>query len=445
MSDLFCKTCGKSFSRKSALEQHQGRKNPCKAPTKLLEAAAAAAVAQTGLVHLEIPTTEFREVSKSFHTKFSKEQRQEEGIFFTPKKVRDLLFDTLDRLQVKPQRILEPSFGTGEFLLDAKRRYPEAELQGVEKNPDLAASFKCPGVSTQAMDFLAYQGTADCIVGNPPYFVLPSKSVDKEEWAQAFTGRPNIYVMFLLKCLKEHLTPDGILAFILPTSLCNCSYYQPIRNFIEKHTTIRHLEFLDKPGFYETDQPTMLLVLQKTKGNNDFLFRAPNGHVYITPFATQLTELTKEAKTLGSLGLAVKTGNVVWNQVKKNLTKDPGTLLIYASNIKDNTLVLNNLKGTEKKQYVKDLTKPTLSGPVLLVERGYGNAFHFNAVLTNIQDFYAENHLNVVYPKTPQSAANLTKVLQSFQDKRTQEFVKLFIGNGMMSATELETLLPVFV
>lgn len=445
MSDPFCKTCGKTFTRKAALEKHEQRKNPCKAPTQLLEATVAAAVARAGVPHLEIPTTEFREVSKSFHVKLSKEQRQEEGIFFTPKKVRDLLFDTLDRLDVKPQRILEPSFGTGEFLLDAKRRFSQAEIVGVEKNTELATSFKCPGVSTENIDFLSWQGTADCIIGNPPYFVLDSKSVEKEEWSQAFTGRPNIYVMFLLKCLKDHLTPDGTLAFILPTSLCNCSYYQPMRDFIQKYTTVRHLEYLDKPGFYETMQPTMLLVLQKKKINDEFLFRAPNQQVYITPFSKELTELTKTAKTLGSLGLSVKTGNVVWNQVKKNLTSDTGTLLIYSSNIKDNTLVLNNLRGDEKKQYVKDLTKPTISGPVLLVERGYGNAFHFNGVLTDLQDFYAENHLNVVYPKTPQAASNLSKVLKSFQDKRTQEFVRLFVGNGMMSASELESLLPVFV
>jgi hypothetical protein len=31
------------------------------------------------------------------------------------------------------------------------------------------------------------------------------------------------------------------LAFIIPTSLYNCSYYQPMRNYIQKHTTIKYV------------------------------------------------------------------------------------------------------------------------------------------------------------------------------------------------------------
>jgi len=138
---------------------------------------------------------------------------------------------------------------------------------------------------------------------------------------------------------------------------------------------------------------------------------------------------------------------VVWNQVKENLTDDAvkGTLLIYASNIKGSELCLHNLLGKEKKQYVKGLTKPTLDGPVLLVERGYGNGFSFNTVLVNNKAFYAENHLNVIYPKDGAgSQAALARVLASFKDTRTRRFVELFNGNGTISASDLETLIPVF-
>jgi tRNA G46 methylase TrmB len=61
----------------------------------------------------------------------------EQGIFFTPKKARDLLFDQLEEIGVRPRRILEPSFGSGEFLYDAMERYPDAEIIGVEKNQEL--------------------------------------------------------------------------------------------------------------------------------------------------------------------------------------------------------------------------------------------------------------------------------------------------------------------
>jgi hypothetical protein len=89
------------------------------------------------------------------------------------------------------------------------------------------------------------------------------------------------------------------------------------------------------------------------------------------------------------------------------------------------------------------LDKPVLEGPHLLVERGYGNGYLFQYVLID-QPCYAENHVNVIYPRTPDSA-NLDRVVKSFQDPRTAQFIKYFIGNGSLSATELETLFPIFV
>jgi adenine-specific DNA-methyltransferase len=239
------------------------------------------------------------------------------------------------------------------------------------------------------------------------------------------------------------LEEGGFLAFIIPTSLYNCSYYQPIRNYIQQHTTIRYVETLNKPGFYETGQDTMLIVLQKTKANDDYIFRSKSGNIYISPYATELYDMTRNTATLAELGLGAKTGNVVWNQVKEHLA-DEGTLLIYSSNINHSELKLDNLCGKQRKQYVTGLDKPTLSGPLILVERGYGNSFQFNSVLVDLEEFYAENHINVIYPKTPEAARHLPRVIASFQDERSQTFIKSFIGNGSISATDMETIVPIF-
>jgi adenine-specific DNA-methyltransferase len=450
MTTSICEICGKEFTKKAGLEKHKQRKNPCKQPLKLIEASVHQALVKAGVSHIEVPIGEFREASKKFNNSLSKEERQNQGIFFTPKKARDILFTKLSELNVKPTRILEPSFGTGEFLLDAKRLYPEAKIFGVEKNKDLFKSVNCPDANLTCCDFLEWKGTADLIIGNPPYFVIKTdklSSKEKKEFAtknsNAMTGRPNIYILFLYKCLTEHLEDDGFLAFIIPTSLYNCSYYQPIRNYIQKHTTIKYVETLDKPGFYETGQETMLIIIQKKKLNDDYIFKAKSGNIYISPFYKELYDITKDTKTLSDLGLCAKTGNIVWNQVKDNLS-DKGTLLIYSSNIKDSELKIDNLCGKQRKQYVKDITKPTLSGPLILVERGYGNSFSFNSVLVDLKDFYAENHINVIYPKTSENVENLNKVMKSFQDERSKQFIKWFIGNGSISATDLETIIPIF-
>jgi adenine-specific DNA-methyltransferase len=433
-----CETCGREFSRKEGLEKHRGNKKPCKAPTRLIQAA----LAEAGVAPQEPePTTEFRDNSKKFNASLTKEVRAEHGIYFTPKKARDALFAALNTLGVAPTRILEPSFGTGEFLLDARHKYPDAELVGVEMNKDLYKSVQCATKCSLAnTDFLRWVDVAraDLIIGNPPYFVM-----DRKVTEPCMTGRPNIYVLFLYKCLEQHLATDGHLAFIIPTSLYNCSYYQPMRDYIKANTTIRHLENLDRPGFFETGQDTMLIVIQKKKVNDDYIFTTKTGTTYITPFYKELNALTEGAKNLRELGLGVKTGNVVWNQVKEKLA-DSGTLLIYSSNINNCELKIGNLGGKERKQYVKGIEKPTVDGPVILVERGYGNSFRFNSVLVNEKGFYAENHVNVIYPKTSVAVENLGRVIESFRDERSMRFVKWFVGNGSLSATELESIMPIF-
>lgn len=447
MSKPACNVCGKEFAKAAGLEKHKERKRPCKAPLRLIEATVHAALVEAGVPHLEVPTTEFREVSKKFNGSLSKELRKEQGIYFTPKKARDALFSKLAEFGVRPRTILEPSFGSGEFLLDARRIYPDSALLGVEKNAELFGAVKCPGATLSCCDFLDWKGRADLIIGNPPYFVVKADEAQKEEWAAAMTGRPNIYVRFLYKCLKEHLEDDGYLAFIIPTSIYNCSYYQPMRNYIQEHTTIKYVETLNKPGFYETGQDTMLLIVQKRRAaeqTHDYIFKSKADNIYISPYYKELQDLTKNAVYLTDLGLGVKTGNIVWNQVKDKLS-DKGTLLIYSANIVDSELKLDRVSGKGgKKQYVSGLTKPTISGPVILVERGYGNSYSFNTVRVDMKDFYAENHINVIYPKTPEAVGNLERVLASFKDERTKSFVKWFIGNGSVSATDLETIIPIF-
>ena len=371
----------------------------------------------------------------------------EQGIFFTPKKARDLLFDQLEAIGVRPRRILEPSFGSGEFLYDAMERYPDAEIVGVEKNQELFHTAQQaqqeqkaqPQLTLHHQDFLKWKGRADLIIGNPPYFTIKWSAAEKDTYAQAINGRPNIYILFLYHCLTKHLEPDGHLAFILPTSLYHCSYYQPLRTYIAEHTTVRYLETLDKPGFYQTGQDTMLIILQNGKHNNDYLVPSPTGF-FLNPFYRELA--TMKGTTIAALGLGVKTGSITWNQVRDNLS-DEGTLLLYSSNIASGEITFPPLRGG-KKQYVTGITKPTLSGPLILIERGYGNASRFRFVYTELTDFYAENHINVIYPRTVEAAESLRRVMNSLQDDRTAQWIRWCVPSGSMSSTELETLLPIF-
>jgi len=371
---------------------------------------------------------EFRETSTAFHKTLDKKVRSDQGIYFTPKKVRDRLFEVLASLQICPTLMLEPSFGTGEILLDAIERYP-VPCVGIERHPDLFASVHV--TETICTDFLTWKDprSFDLIVGNPPFVGCSQKS-------PALTGRSNTYILFLYKCLTEHLAPGGTLAFVLPTSLYNSSYYEPMRKYLYEQT-IHVVETLEKPGFKDTTQETMLLVLQKKPGTGNYFFTYKQ--LYLSPYATELTELVQGATTMEALGLGVKTGNIVWNQQKDHLSST-GTLLLYSSNV-NKGLVYPPLK-LPKQQYIQS-DKPTLDGPVILVTRGYGNTYHFQYALVLEKGFYAENHLNVIYPKTVGSLVHLQRVLTSFEDSRFLQYLKRFVGNGALSARELEQI-PIY-
>ena len=377
----------------------------------------------------------FRDLSNTLNKELSKEIRQNQGIFFTPKKARDLLFD---KLAYTPTNILEPSFGSGEFIEDAILRYPNSKITGVEFNEKIFKSYKNDKVSLIHNDFMKYKSDTkfDCIIGNPPYFVI------KEKNTKCMIGRPNIYVAFLYKCLELHLADKGVLAFILPTSLYNCSYYEPMRKYIYDNCSIEFVETLDVK-YYETGQDTMLIVIKKEKDSSHQYFYKN----YITPYYQELNELVIGTTTIKDLGLFVKTGDVVWNQEKDKLSNE-GTLLIYSTNIVDGTLVLDNILSNklEKKQYIKDYHKTPIKGKAILVNRGYGNAkYKFNYVYVDLKEFYGENHVNMILPKNIESEKNLELVKKSFDDPRTSEFIKKFVGNGAMSKTEIETILPIFI
>lgn len=381
----------------------------------------------------------FREHSVQLHSSLPREMKQEHGIYFTPKKPRDRVFELLHQYNIHPTRVLEPSCGSGEFLMDAKQHFPDAECVGVEYNEQLAISARQTShLRVDHADFLTWQDemTYPLVIGNPPYLVLKT-----DEYKECVVGRANAFVLFLYKCMTQHLAPNGILGFILSTSLYNSSYYQPMRNYLAQYTTILALETLVDPGFYDTKQETMVLLVQKTPSETrPYMFELSH-RWYLSPYASELKDMVRGAITLSELGLKVKTGSVVWNQVKDKLA-DEGVLLVYASNIKDGTFVHG--VPSPKKQYVHGITKPLLDTPVIFVARGYGNSYQFQYVYMENTNCYAENHVNVIYPASPEAIPHLQRVVTSFQDSRTMTFIQRFVGNGQLSATDLETIVPIF-
>ena len=72
---------------------------------------------------LVIKMSQFNDTSIQLNQLISKQDRKKEGIYFTPKSARKIIINYLDHfLQTHPSfsfdLILEPSFGSGEFIDD---------------------------------------------------------------------------------------------------------------------------------------------------------------------------------------------------------------------------------------------------------------------------------------------------------------------------------------
>jgi hypothetical protein len=403
---------------------------------------------------------EFSPLTREITAALPKNVKKEQGIFITPRTIIAKLYQELD-LSGSQTRMLEPSCGTGEIVRYFAERHPDLRIDAVEKNETIfrrvceSGVFRdTPGVRLISGDYLAYVPDApyDLIVGNPPYVVVGKESVPPQ-YEEYMVGRPNLFGLFVVHAVSM-LSVDGVLAMIIPKSFLNAAYYAKIRHYLKTTGTIlRIVDFEKDGGFIDTQQSTIGFVWRKTAHDGSpkecpYSIRFNDNYVF-SDNAAYLRELLEGSTTLEKLGLSVKTGNIVWNQRKPQLTDDATkTILLYNSNIaKQNEIRLMEFANDEKKQYI-DL--PGVNDTVIVVNRGNGNAAYrlSYALVDGTRPYLAENHLNVIYWSLPDKTNKKTvfdQVLRSFANPKTELFIRAFLGNNGLSKTELETVFPIFV
>lgn len=381
----------------------------------------------------------FRNESIQLTKSVSLLNKKQHGIYFTPKEIRDKL---LSKINTTPNRVLEPSFGSGEFIHDIIAKYPKAYIDAVELNEDfynsVHKSIDYNKLSLFNKDFIQFetQNQYDLVIGNPPYVVSKIKNPN------CYSGRGNLFVLFIYLCLTKHLKKDGILAFIIPTSFMNCVYYEPCRKYIYENCRILCAEVMNEGKWLDTCQKTMAFVVQNVQCDDKPYFMKNNGY-FITEHVDELKNLITGSKTLKELGLSVRTGQIIWNEHKNELCEKDGVLLIYDTNLIGNgELKLNNLKKGDKKQMIKKQVATPISGPALLIARGFGNNYKLRyAMIPEEMVFYGENHVNVITGDKD----ILNRCFDSLGKEKTTKFVELFVGNGALSKTDIETRMPFYL
>jgi hypothetical protein len=416
-------------------------------------------------------TSQFSELTLRLTKTLTKQEKKDYGIFISPNSIISRLFSSVlahlennkDNIKIENikldniKRILEPSCGTCEIINYCDKLLNGVEIDGIELNEKIYNSIKDLSFKNKVnilnTDFIKYKSEKlyDLIIGNPPYFVCEKTDIPSE-YQKYINGRPNIFGVFILHSLSL-LKPGGILALIIPNSFLNSVYYSNIRNYIKQTCTIVKIDdYSSLNDFIDTDQATFGLIIQKNtvptvleECNYSMSF---NGNYIFTNDSKKLKEIFEGSTTIKKMGLAVRTGQVVWNQVKKELTdNEEDTILIYNSNIsKDNKFEIKEFKNDEKKQYIN---RDGRIDPVLVVNRGNGNSnYKLNYAIIKRGPFLIENHLNEIYSPKKMKHNDLLdlyeKIIKSFENPKTKKFIEIFLGNNSLSKTELETIFPIY-
>ena len=409
---------------------------------------------------------QYSQLSIEITRQLSKDEKKEYGIFITPhiivKKLVDQILKYSSQNGINIQTILEPSCGTCEIVNYCDNIFDGIHIDAIELNNKIFEKIKNMNFKNSVQiihdDFINLQSEVallnttnkyDLIIGNPPYFVLEKGYKIPKQMEPYISGRPNIFGLFIIQAISM-LSENGILAFIIPKSFLNSSYYSKIRNYIkEKCEIIEIIDFEKDNKFIDTQQSTFGIIIKngpKEECNYSIKF---NDNFMFTNDAIFLKSLLEGTTTLDKLGLGVRTGNIVWNQHKDKLTDDPNeTILIYNTNLtKEHTIDLKTFKNDEKHQYIK---KDGRIDTILVVNRGNGNSsYKLNYALITMGPYLIENHLNEIYPIKQKKRQDLivlfNKIIQSFENPKTQLFIDLFLGNNGLSKTELETIFPIYL
>ena len=364
---------------------------------------------------------------------------------------------------MKAPSVLEPSCGSCQFIEMLRRKFTHiSHITGVEKSPQIYQHVKDLADSKTTIlnqDFFAFQSNTkyDLIVGNPPYFQMKKQDVE-EEYLKFIDGRPNAYVVFLLKSLSL-LKENGVLSFVLPSTFLSCVSFDKTRRFISQNFIILGVEKCNDK-YLETSQKTVVLTLQKqanlTKHNNQFTWKTGGDRRLVfgqKADIAKLKALSNKATTFAEMGFKVSLGHISWKKNIEFLTDNPKCpRIIYNSDIDANKMRVGKSKKSAKKHHI-DVGKAKLKaiqGPFLLVNRG-DRSGNYNFKHCFIEEgtglFVVEKQLLLVQHDEHAGEHNkniCVLAAKSLANPKTREFIDLYLHDSVVSPVDFRHIFPFF-
>lgn len=210
-------------------------------------------------------------------------QQKLRGGYYTPARLAEFLVRWLS--PIKPQRILEPSCGDGEFFGHIARILDNPAVQAFEIDPKEAKAARQRAEETGLWDinvlpedFLGWAAPRlkqkrprfDAIVGNPPfirYQFLPPNFQERaeqifDELDCKFTKHTNAWVPFVLASFAL-LRPGGRLAMVVPAEIIHVMHAQSLRSYLGANCSRMLVIDPEEIWFGDTLQGAVLLLAEK--------------------------------------------------------------------------------------------------------------------------------------------------------------------------------------
>ncbi len=211
-----------------------------------------------------------------------------------------------------------------------------------------------PKVMVEVKDSLDIENSKqkfDLIIGNPPYGKIKLSDKNRQKFVASLYGHANLYGLFV-QLAFELVNKDGVIAFVTPTGFLGGEYFKKLREFICVKGRPVEFDFIySRKGIFEDVlQETMLTTYRADADGQDLLqvneiipssdkqYEIKHAGVFSLPSdyskpwiisrnrerAGLVQKLSNFTCTLKDWGYEVKTGPLVWNRHKGQLTDRRG-------------------------------------------------------------------------------------------------------------------------
>ncbi|MCB9290663.1 MAG: SAM-dependent DNA methyltransferase [Lewinellaceae bacterium] len=273
-------------------------------------------------------------IEQEYVGKASLEHRKKYAQFFTPQPIASLMARwVLGNRNI--HTVLEPAFGLGIFSRAIFKYQEDVSIKGFEVDEQIFGEAETffsgnPNITLSLQDYMLndWENKYDGIICNPPYFKFhdyDNKVIlnDIERHLNfKFSGFTNLYTLFLLKSIYQ-LSENGRAAYLIPSEFLNSDYGKPVKEYLLRSETLRHLFVIDfeENVFDDALTTACILFLAKDKNNSEINISTVKSKTdlasieqYLTAYPNGKGELTFREEDLDS--------SVKWRRYYQPLNAD---------------------------------------------------------------------------------------------------------------------------